>query len=35
LIRPDAIKFECDPKAFGAMFANIETIGPFFNIATP
>ena len=30
-----AVKLEGDPKAFGAVFANVETFDPFFNIVTP
>ncbi len=35
LVQAGAIKLEGDPKAFGAVFANIETFDPFFNIVTP
>ena len=35
LIQAGAVKLEGDPKAFGAVFANIETFDPFFNIVTP
>jgi alkyl sulfatase BDS1-like metallo-beta-lactamase superfamily hydrolase len=30
-----AVKLEGDPKALGAMFANVATFDPFFNIVTP
>jgi alkyl sulfatase BDS1-like metallo-beta-lactamase superfamily hydrolase len=35
LIQAGAVKLEGDPKAFGAVFANVETFDPFFNIVTP
>ena len=35
LIQAGAVKLEGDPKAFGAVFANIETFDPYFNIVTP
>ena len=35
LIQAGAVKLDGDPKAFGAVFANIETFDPFFNIVTP
>jgi len=35
LIAAGAVKLEGDPKAFGAVFANVETFDPFFNIVTP
>lgn len=35
LIQAGAVKLEGDPKAFGAVFANIESFDPFFNIVTP
>jgi alkyl sulfatase BDS1-like metallo-beta-lactamase superfamily hydrolase len=35
LIQAGAVKLEGDPRAFGAVFANVETFDPFFNIVTP
>jgi len=35
LIQAGAIKLEGDPEAFSAVFANVETFDPFFNIVTP
>ena len=35
LIQAGAVKLEGDPKAFGAVFANVETFDPYFNIVTP
>ncbi len=35
LIQAGAVKLEGDPKAFGSVFANVETFDPFFNIVTP
>ena len=35
LIQAGLVKLDGDPKAFGAVFANIETFDPFFNIVTP
>lgn len=35
LIQAGAVKLDGDPKAFGAVFANVETFNPFFNIVTP
>lgn len=35
LIQAGAIKLEGDPKAFAAVFANVETFDAFFNIVTP
>jgi alkyl sulfatase BDS1-like metallo-beta-lactamase superfamily hydrolase len=35
LIQAGAVKLEGDPRAFGAVFANVETFDPFFNVVTP
>lgn len=35
LIQAGAVRLEGDPKAFGAVFANVGTFDPFFNIVTP
>jgi alkyl sulfatase BDS1-like metallo-beta-lactamase superfamily hydrolase len=35
LIQGGLVKLEGDPKAFDAVFANIDTFDPFFNIVTP
>lgn len=35
LIQAGAVKLDGDPKAFAAVFANVETFDPFFNIVTP
>jgi len=35
LIQSGAVKLEGDPRAFGAVFANVETFDPFFNVVTP
>ncbi|MGB8856303.1 MAG: alkyl sulfatase dimerization domain-containing protein, partial [Burkholderiales bacterium] len=35
LVQAGLVKVEGDPKAFGVVFANIETFDPFFNIVTP
>ena len=35
LIQAGAIKLEGDSKPFSAVFANVETFNPFFNIVTP
>jgi alkyl sulfatase BDS1-like metallo-beta-lactamase superfamily hydrolase len=34
VIQAGAVKLEGDSKAFGAVFANVETFDPFFNIVT-
>ncbi|RZT94921.1 alkyl/aryl-sulfatase [Rivibacter subsaxonicus] len=35
LVQAGMVKLEGDPKAFGAVFANVESFDPFFNIITP
>jgi alkyl sulfatase BDS1-like metallo-beta-lactamase superfamily hydrolase len=35
LMKSGAVKLEGDPKALGAVFANLETPNPWFNIVTP
>ena len=35
LIQAGAVKLEGDPRAFGAVFGNVESFDPFFNIVTP
>ena len=35
LIQAGAVKLEGDPNAFGAVFANVDSFDPFFNVVTP
>jgi alkyl sulfatase BDS1-like metallo-beta-lactamase superfamily hydrolase len=35
LVQAGAVKLEGDAKALGAVFANVETFDPYFNIVTP
>jgi alkyl sulfatase BDS1-like metallo-beta-lactamase superfamily hydrolase len=35
LVQAGAVKLDGDAKALGAVFANVETFDPFFNIVTP
>jgi alkyl sulfatase BDS1-like metallo-beta-lactamase superfamily hydrolase len=35
LVQAGAVKLEGDPKTLAAVFANVETFDPYFNIVTP